>query len=98
MQCRSDPPADAREEDGVKPDVGIAVVERKPRENIDADSACVRYRLAHRRLKAVAQVEDDAGLLDPRDFARRQFQVVRLRPRRSQVVDVELGPPICSAA
>src|SRR5207253_8423711 len=51
------------------------------------DSCAVRLvgGLAHGRLEAVTEVEDDVGALDAADRTRRQFEIVRLGAGRGEI-------------
>ena len=90
--------ADACEEDRIEPHVRIGRqtclgivcrVKRQPGEDVHSLAACLLDRLAHRRLEAMAEVEDDARVLDLCNLLRCQLQVVRLGSRRREVLDVE---------
>ena len=100
-QRRADSRRHACEEDRIEPHVRVrrqtrlgtvCRVKRQPGEDVHFLAARLLDRLAHRRLEAMAEVEDDARVLDRGDFLRCQLQVVRLGSRRREVLDVERRP------
>jgi hypothetical protein len=84
-RARADARDDAREAHRVEPDVRVrrpsspARAALSPRAS-STSPARARRRVLDRGLEAVREVEDDVRLLHARDLARRQLDVVRLRP------------------
>ena len=93
----ADPADDSLEQDRIEPHVRIGAetafladgrVERKSLQYVHLGPARVGNRSGDGRLEAVAEVQDEVRALDPRNRPRRQLEVVRLRARRSQVLDL----------